>query len=175
MKLNKLLMSTVLISIIALVPVNASKKYYEYKAKARPANGVMGRIGDHAYVCVKKKKKKHGHMRTIRNYGCYSQGTWGTSRGHTTARYFVKKTSKSKKRFKGAKCTAVKKACSLVGFPRYLNWGVCHQAANRFLYGANKYAIIGSRTRGFMNGFNSYRKYGAYGKHWDTCKRACYR
>ena len=135
----------------------------------------MGFVGDHAYVCLKRKRRKHHKLRTIRNYGCYSQGTWGTSGGHTTARYLVKKTSKSKRRKKGAICTSRNEACSLAGFGNYLKKGVCHQAANRFLYGAHYGAHIGNNTRGYRSGFNSYSRYGLYGKNWNACRRACYR
>ncbi len=172
MKLNRLLVSSALISIFALTQADASKQYYEYKAKAKPAKG-LGFFGDHAYVCVKRKKKKHHHMRTIRNYGCYSQSNWTTSGGRTTARYFVRKTSKSKKRFEGAKCTTWHPDCSVHGW-NYLNVGVCHQAANMFLYGASRYAQIGHSTRGYTSGFNSRALFGPYGHTWRACRKSCY-
>ncbi len=175
MKLNKLLISSVLISILTLTHANAGKQVYEYKVKARRANGWLGAFGDHTYACVKRKKKKHGHMRTIRNYGCFSQV--GENRGgHTISRFLAIRNSKSKKGFRGSKCTTRHPACSLKTQDyNYAIWGLCHQATNMFLYGINKYARISSNTRGYMNRVHSFDLFGTYGHNWKACKRACYR
>lgn len=174
MKFNKFVASSVLLTIMSLTYIEASQKVYEYKAKARSANGLMGKIGDHAYACIKKKRKKHGKLKTVRNYGCYSQGTWGTSGWHTVAKFLVIKSSKTKKRKDGAICTSKHKSCSLTGW-RYNRFGVCHQATNRFLYGANKYARINNKVRGYLSGYSSVVHFGQYGLFWNRCKRVCYR
>ena len=165
------LASLVLISTQAV----AKSQYYVYYVKSKPANGSLKYIGHHTYSCIKKKKGKHG--RTIRNYHCFDQ-FHDSHGGKTRRKYYIKKSSKSKKLKKGAKCTITHPECNLASPRHYAKYGTCHQAANRFLYGAGSHAEIPWYIYGYKaysTVFSTYRVYGKYGFGWDKCKRACYR
>ncbi len=143
-----------------------SKKYYEFKLKARPASGWMAQFGDHTYTCIKKLKKKKGKYRTVRNYGCYAN--FGTTHGGSTrGRWIIKRNSSGKKGKRGALCTQSHGACRM----RYLIHGVCHQETNRMLHGGHG---ILRNVYGDDEGFNSYRYFGSHGRGWDMCRHVCY-
>ena len=155
----------------------AGSKYYEYKLKARPAELYIykwniGRfLGDHTYVCIKKKRKKSGKLKTVRNYGCHNQ-FGGNTGGSTRQRMLVKKTSYTEHRKDSAQKIRYEGACKMV-----YGWhGLCHQEANRVLYGARKaHAGFGRNIHGYLNGRTySYYQYGRYGKGWWSCKFYAY-
>ncbi len=146
-----------------------SKKYYEFKLKAMPANILWGKTGDHTYVCIKKLKKKHGRYKTVRNYGCRSN-TGRSSGGSTRGRWIVKGNS-GKHGKNGALCTRKHEACVIKLWKNYGIDGVCHQEANRMLHGGRGILV---NVYGDNEGLHTYRYFGSHGRHWNTCRSACY-
>ncbi len=129
--------------------------------------------GDHTYVCIKKRKKKHGRLRTIRNYGCHNQPHFGNPWGGSErGRWLVRKSKSTKKAKDGALKVTHKWYCRMI----YGVAGLCHQEANRVLYGARKaHAGFGRNIHGYLNGRTySYYQYGRYGKGWWSCKFYAY-
>jgi len=173
--LHKLISSalTLAVTIMFLTPTLAeakSKKYYQYILKARPTSfktNFFNGIGDHTYVCIKERKKKHGKYKTIKNYGCHNQ-FGSTSRGREVGRWIVKKTRTSKRYKNGALKISHKWYCRMI----YAVGGVCHQDSNRVLYGARNWrASTWNRAKASIP---LWVAYGKYGKGWYSCKGYAY-
>ena len=176
MKIKSLIVA---VSILGIIPisVDASSKYYKYYLKARPADILWGRVGDHTYVCIKKKKKKHHKYKTIRNYGCHTVFGEIYSDARTVQTWKVKKNSWSK-RMKDASIK-VTKAWQCDKYRSHGRYGlsvVCHQTANRMLYAVPGHPTLDGRINGYYNlPVQSRWQYGKYGKFgWSACRKATY-
>ena len=160
----------------------ACSKYYEYKLKARPAELYIykwniGRfLGDHTYVCIKKKRKKSGKLKTVRNYGCHNQ-FGGNTGGSTRQRMLVKKTSYTEHRKDSAQKIHYADACKMV-----YGWhGLCHQDSSRMLYSVAgdswdplSSRVFGYNWRAYRGGVRSLPAFGRFGFGWVRCLTATY-
>ncbi len=177
---KSLVISLSLLTLITTQADAGSKQYYQYYVKARPANLAEGVpvvnhtgkwLGDHAYIVIKKKKKKHGKYKTIRNYHIKA-AVGGTSGGSTRYKWRVRKNSKSKRLKDAAKKTQEIRECTQGPGNYYAINVVCHQHANRALYALPGHPTIGRKVRGYKDGLNSkrlYKKYGNSPRAWSRC------
>ncbi len=186
-KLTSIATTLAMITSTLVIPTTSfakSKKYYQYKLKAAPAQmWYFGKVGDHTYVCIKKKKKKHGKYKTIKNYGCFARAG-GTSGGSTRGKWYVRASGYTKARKNSAIITNKKRvnghynwACTMV----YGIEGVCHQYTKRILYALLKGDLLYNRS---VFGYREYERqwwsrksrgrYGPYGIDWPMCRKFAY-
>ena len=134
---------------------------YKYYLKNRPAY-LFGRLGDHTYFCVKERGKNNI------DYGCHNM--YGISSGGKSAHVWTVYKTKNSKLIEASIATQRVWQCRQF-FPFHV---LCHQVTNRGLYAIPTHPTVGWYARGYYNGIGSYYLLGAYGKHWDFCKRATY-
>ncbi len=153
--------------------LEAGSKYYKYYVKERPAEILKGVLGDHTYVCIKKKKYKKN--KTVRNYGCFTV-FGGTSGGKTYRTYKVRKNYWSK-RMKDASIKTTKVwECGKKHWTGVYGIALCHQTTNRMLYALPGHPTLGRGINGYYYGPIQSRwtkgKYGKFG--WNACRKATY-
>lgn len=179
MKIKPFIIALLLLGTVPISVDAHSKKYYKYYLKARPAEILWGKLGDHTYVCIKKKKKKHHKYKTIHNFGCHTVFGGIYSDARTVQTWKVRSNSWSK-RMKNASIKTTKPSThecykyTWTGI--YGNSVICHQTANRMLYAIPGHPTLDGRINGYYDGFVQSRwtfgKYGTFG--WSACRKATY-